>query len=59
MFYGEDTFLKKGYLPRTPSSKNFQRNYFYRNDKSNSNFFIKTSKNPVSSNKMIERKNKY
>ena len=30
MFYGEDTFLKKGYLPRTPSSKNFQRNYFYR-----------------------------
>jgi hypothetical protein len=21
---GEDTFLKKGYLPRAPSSKNFQ-----------------------------------
>ncbi|MBO5760437.1 MAG: hypothetical protein J6S53_02715 [Lentisphaeria bacterium] len=45
MFCGEDTFLKKGSLPRPPHlPKTFDGIAFIVNDKNNSNFFYKRSK---------------
>ena len=44
MFCGEDTFLKKGSLPRPHLPKTFDGIAFIVNDKNNSNFFYKRSK---------------
>ncbi|MBQ4107044.1 MAG: hypothetical protein IJC73_05635 [Lentisphaeria bacterium] len=46
-FAGKTPYLKKGYLPRTPSSPNFQRITFIVTGKSNSNLFYIISNSPV------------
>ena len=44
MFCGEDTFLKKGSLPRPHLPKTFDGIAFTVDDKNNSNFFINDQK---------------